>query len=344
MKIVRLFTLMLFSFLMLNSCLQFDTLLTTARNYDETNQTCLVSSDDGYLYRSYAIRGATTLGASKIEKVNINTGVATTILGSGNLNVTDGIGLAAEFKQITALAFIPGSPQKLLVGDYCTLREVNLSTLQVTTKAGASGNCASDTNGTGTAARFTSVRGLVVSGTTLLVATSNQIKQVSLSTYTVSSYIGSSTAGDTDGVGTSASITPLNMTKLGNIIYLMDSAKKIKKISLNDLSVTTIVGQTISGTTYNSQDGVGTNATLLFSNMNALSSDNNNYLYFTESQKIRRLNLTTYQVTTILNSYGQDEDIDSTDLGLARIFRPSGLVFTNQGLFVSTLYGIRRLK
>jgi len=334
----------LFLSISLSSCLEFDTLLNTImRNYDKTTQTIIVESDDGFLYRSFAVRGVTANSSSKIEKIDINTGVNTTILGSGNLATTDGIGLAAEFKKITAMAFVPGSPQKLIIGDNCSLREVNLSTLQVTTKAGLSDTC-NDLNGVGTAARFANVRGIIVSGTTLFVATANQIKQVDLATYTVSSYIGSDTAGDTDAIGPAAAITPYGMTKLGDFIYLLDGAQKIKKISTVDLSVTTIAGQSVSGTEYNSQDGVGTSATLLIKSINAATTDNSKYLYFTENQKIRKLNLITNEVSTIIDSYNWDEDINSNQLSQAKVYRPCGIVFTNKGLFISNLYGVRRLK
>lgn len=151
MKYLRL--IFYFSFIFTTSCFDFASLVKNVLLFESTTPSMITSSDDGFIYRSFSNASRNGNISTKIERIDLNTGTASHILGSNSSVITNGIGLSARFKSITTLLFVPGSPRKLFVGDYCTIREVNLSTLQVTTVAGDA-TCISDTDGTGTAAKF----------------------------------------------------------------------------------------------------------------------------------------------------------------------------------------------
>jgi len=346
-NIIRLIIILSFG-ITATSCLDYKSVLNSLglmpdpQNDSVLDHNSVMTSSNSYLYRAFNLNPISRGYPAQIEQINLTTKSRTTILGSGNGNSLDGVGLSAEFFEIEAMVYIPGSPEKLIVGDWCTIREVNLSTLNVTTVAGTTGVCV-EQNGIGTAATFELIRGLAVSGTTLYIATANQIKQMDLITYSVSSFAGSDTKGDLDGVGAAAALYPARMTLVGNNLYILDFNLKIKRIGILDASVTTVAGQSGVGTN-NSIDGTGTTATIDITNVSGLTSDGFKNIFWTENQKIRSLDTTTNIVKTILNSTAKPQDIDSTNLSDAKVYNPSGIHFTDLGIFISNEYGVRILK
>jgi len=307
----------------------------------------LVSSDTK-LYKAYNSQDSYKGYPIQIAEIDMTTKQLTNTFGTGQFGYDDGMsganeGAVATFNEIEAMVFLPGPPNRLLIGDYCLLREINLSTTAVTTLAGSNSTC-SDLDGTGTSAQFNRIVGLAVSGTTLFVATSTQVKRVDLNSYTVTSFAGSNTAGDLDGVGTLAAIQPMRMTIIENNLYILDANSKIKRISIVDGTVTTLAGQAGLGSN-GSVDGNGTAATFNFSNTHHLTSDGLGFIFWTEEQKIRKMNIFTQEVKTIIDSSNMREDINSSSsLGQAKVFNPSGILFSNQGLYISNEWGIRLIK
>lgn len=83
-----------------------------------------VVSDGSFLY-------VTDSGARKIKKIDSN-GTVSTIVGSGSATPVDGIGTAAALASPMAMAY-DAARNSLIVKDASVIREVNLTTLQVTT-------------------------------------------------------------------------------------------------------------------------------------------------------------------------------------------------------------------
>jgi len=323
-----------------SGCLFSNIIIQTLSLQEDTIPTRL-AYDGQYYYRSLPVR-TTTGQTNRIERVDKTTGVASIVLGSGSFSQVDGIGTAATFSKIRALVAVSGTTyNKLFVGDSCKIREVNLTSLQVTTVAG-SGMCA-DTDGIGTAAEFEEVLALTADDSYIYIGTTGKIRKMNLTTYEVTTLAGSA-SGDVDGIGSSAQISPMSgLTKIGQNLYFLDTYIKIKKLSLNDNTVTTIAGQ--NGPTYSdSVDGPVSTATFQFDIVNDMTSDGVNFLFFTEYYKIRKMNLTTLEVTTVLNSSNRYEDVDSNDISNAKAFAPSGILFNEHGLFFSNIYGIRVLQ
>lgn len=125
-------------------------------------------------------------GNNRIRKIVAASGVVTTLAGTGTAGSADNVvGTSATFSEPAGIKIDP-TDSLLYVNNMAghTIRKIELSgTNTVTTIAGAAGS-ASDTNGTGTAARFSSPTGLAISptGATLYIAeqTNNKIRQINL--------------------------------------------------------------------------------------------------------------------------------------------------------------------
>src|SRR4029079_3196488 len=96
-----------------------------------------------------------------IRKIVVATGEVTTLAGSaGAPGSANGLGAAARFSSPAALAIAGGFALVADTGNH-TIRRVDLSTGQTTTLAGSPG-APGDSNGVGTAAHFSSPRGVAL--------------------------------------------------------------------------------------------------------------------------------------------------------------------------------------
>ena len=211
----------------------------------------------------------------------------------------------------------------LIVGN--SIREVSLTSSHVNTIA----------NG------FNNPADLIVSGLVLYVADkgSHKIKQVDLSTGTVSDLVGGGNPNHLDGIGTGAYFnSPTGITTDGINLYVADSANHvIRKIIISTGQVSTIAGQV--GTS-GSSDGIGSNAS--FNGPEGLAI-HGSVLYVSEKvgNRIRQIDLTKKEVSTLAGSGTQA----STDgIGLSASFnQPRGIVYHRGNLFVNDQYTIRRI-
>jgi len=200
-------------------------------------------------------------GNSTIRKVEILTGVVTTLAGSAGLNgAADGTGAAARFNNLHGIT-TDGTNLYVTDTDNCTIRKIVIATGSVTTVAGSAGlHGASD--GTGMAARFNTPSGMTTDGANLYVADTynNTIRIIVIATGDVTTLAGSAElSGSTDGASTSALFYhPHGMTTDMVNLYVADALNHtIRKIALASGDVTTLAGSAgLSGST----DGTGTAA------------------------------------------------------------------------------------
>ncbi len=147
-----------------------------------------------------------------IRKIVISTGVVTTLAGTaGSSGSIDGTGSAARFFSPNG-GGVTTDGTNLFVADSFnyTIRKIVISTGVVTTLAGTAGNPIS-TDGTGSAAGFTTLNGITTDGTNLFVATdgntilvnnpvSNSTRRVVISTGVVTTLVLTGSSGiTTDG-------------------------------------------------------------------------------------------------------------------------------------------------
>jgi sugar lactone lactonase YvrE len=156
-----------------------------------------------------------------IRKIEMATGVVTTLAGSGSYGNTDGVGTAASFGYP---AGITTDGTNLYVADTYnhSIRKIEIATGAVTTLAGGSfGNA----DGVGDTASFNRPSGITTDGHYLYVSdTSNQrIRKIDLATGAVTSLAGSD-RGYANGTGAQAKFyDPRGITTDGRSLFVVDT-------------------------------------------------------------------------------------------------------------------------
>lgn len=202
-----------------------------------------LSPDGSKLYvadaLSHVIRVVTTLD-----------GVVTTLAGSGTAAEQDGLGVLASFNLPVGVAVSPDG-LKLYVTDNGgnTLRVVLTANGDVTTLAGSGANA--DVDGFGLNAKFSRPAGVAVSpdGTKVYIVESggNKLRVVATATGQVSTIAGS-TAGELDGLGTSAQFNSprgVAVSPDGLKLYIVDfTGQRVRYVTVADGYVYTLAGRT----------------------------------------------------------------------------------------------------
>lgn len=192
---------------------------------------------------------------NKIRKIEIATGVVTTLAGNGSDSDADGTGAAASFDSPRGIT-TDGTHLYVADSDNNKIRKIEMETGVVTTLAG--NNSYGDDDGTGAAASFNFPRGITTDGAYLYVADTwnDKIRKIEISTGVVSTLAGSGSSGSADGIGTAAQFySPAGITTDGANLYVADAINhKIRKIEVATGVVTTLAGSDSIG----SADGVGT--------------------------------------------------------------------------------------
>lgn len=252
-----------------------------------------------------------TMQGCDLGMTDSTTVTVTTYAGSGAAGVTDTIGIAAEFK----IPFgVTTDGENLFVSDQNnhTIRMIDIATAEVTTLAGLAG-VSGTLDGVGTAARFKDPWGVTTDGTSVFVADEGNetIRQVNIATGTVTTLAGeANSVSHVDGTGSVARfVKPRGITTDGVNLYVSEFASHtIRKVVISTGVVTTIAG---SVDTSGTLDGTGTDA--LFKSPTGVVTDGTN-LYVTDGNNytIRKIDLSTYEVTTLAGQagvYGGDDGI-----------------------------------
>jgi DNA-binding beta-propeller fold protein YncE len=187
------------------------------------------------------------------------------------------------------------------------IRQIDLSTAATTTFAGIGTALAAALgyeDGIGTVSRFNSPYGIDISpdGVFALDADARIIRKVVISTRSVSSLVGSSSSGNTDGIGTVSKFnnpTDVSISPNGLFALVADASNnRIRQVDISSASVTTLAGS--SGGNAN---GIGTNV-MFASPVGVDISPNGDFALVTESsgRRIRRLEISTATVTPLAGS------------------------------------------
>lgn len=268
-----------------------------------------------------------------IRKIVIATGAVTTLAGTAGANaLTNGTGAAARFDAPYGIAYTDGN---LYVADYNNhvIRKIVASTGVVTTLAGDGVNA--NTDGTGLAAQFSYPAALATDGTNLYVAGSSTIRQIVIATGVVTTLAGDGTSAYLDGTGTAAHfgwITGLAVLD-GNLYATDDQYSNIRKIVISTGVVTTLAGT--SGES-GFLDGVGTAAR--FNMPTGISVGSGSTLYVSDSinNSIRKINVSTGAVTTVIGSMEDHLDRTGSVATAAAIAHPTCVLYDSTlGIFTA---------
>ena len=258
---------------------------------------------------------------------------------------TDGIGSAARFHTPIGACVTPDGT-KLFVGDSTRhiIREITISTANVTTVAGASLSSGT-TDGDGSDARFNSPRGCTVdpTGTYVYIADfdNHNIRRMTTTTpYTVTTIAGTGSSGSANGNGTAASFNnpwSVLIDNNGTNLYVADTSNHLirKIVASSPFAVTTLAG---SDGVPGNENGTGTAAQ--FNNPRFLaidSTDTNLYVTDFGSYLIRKIVVATQVVSTLAGS-GVEATIDGTGTG-ASFDNPQGITIdsTDTNLYVTEM-------
>lgn len=286
-------------------------------------------------------------GNRVIRRIDMATGVVTTLAGSGLAGSKDGTGTGATFSTPNGITtdgislFVADSGNNRirkitpLTG---TLSAMTSANAQVTTLAGT--GSLSPTAGspwdspTGTTATIRSPYGITTDGTSLYVTDgSNRLRKIDIATSAVTTLAGSGAYSSTDGTGTAASfyrphgiaITPDNTT-----LYVADSGTNvIRKVVITSGVVSTFMGPGFTfTTTYPGQ----------FHNPNGISiSADGSQLFVADTSKNRILQVDLTKTTnnvTVLAGSGTVGSLDA--IGALATFRlPNGIVVSGANVYVS---------
>jgi len=279
-----------------------------------------------------ALMGGSIQGTS-LNLTSTNATVTTFAGSAGLTGSTNGTGTAARFSYPYGMTT---DGTNLFIADSYnhTIRKIVISTGAATTLAGSAGISGS-TDATGSTARFSSPEGITTDGINLFIADSynHTIRKIVISTGAVTTLAGSAgISGSTDATGSTARFSsPEGITTDGINLFVADYGNHtIRKIVISTGVVTTLAGSAgVSG----SADGAGSTARF-FRPFGITTDGNNLYIADRDNYTIRKLVISTAEVTTIAGSAGLSGSTDGTGTA-ARFYAPIGITTDGVNLFVA---------
>lgn len=243
----------------------------------------------------------------------------------------------------SALASSSSSSTTSLLGG--TIQGRALNPTAVTTFAGDTSGTGGSSDGTGTAARFSSPCCITTDGTNLFVTdrTNHTIRKIVIATGVVTTLAGTAgVSGSNDGTGAAAQFSyPRGITTDGTNLFVTDTLNhNIRKIVIATGVVTTLAGT--AGVTGNSD---GTGAAAQFDYPRGITTDGTNlFITDTLNHTIRKIVISTGVVTTIAGTAGVTGISDGTSTA-ARFNNPIGITTDGTNLFVgdTSNYTIRKI-
>lgn len=263
-----------------------------------------------------------------------------TAIGDGAAGFADGAFDEAEFQQPQGLALTPDG-QTLYIADTRNdaIRRADLASGQVTTVAGT-GQQLDRLPIPGALAKGTALSspwGLTVQGNTLYIAMAgiHQIWAMDITAGTIGVYAGTSREGIQDGARANQATLaqPSGLTSNAGALFWVDpesSSVRSLPITGSDNDVQTLVGTGLFD--YGDKDGVGKAAKLQHPQGIALGN-NELFVADTYNHKVRRVDLTTHEVTTLAGS-GTRGWKDGPG-GSAEFDGPSGIGYANGMVYVA---------
>ncbi len=219
--------------------------------------------------------------------------------------------------------------------DLIALSGLDDTNATVSTVAG-NGN-ASTTNGTGSAAEFSSMDKITTDGKHLYVAeySSHVIRKIDIATTQVTTLAGiAGSSGYVDDTGTAAKFNaPTGITTDGTHLYVADkSNNRIRKIVISTRVVTTLAGN--ATTAFQNGEGIAAG----FNLPEGITTDGTNlFVADTGHNAIRKIDLTNNNLVSTLAGDNTSGITDETG-SLARFNLPRGITTDGTSLFVADYY------
>jgi len=192
--------------------------------------------------RSFMVYASPTIvytGTAAVNRVDLSNGTYITVAGSSSRGTLDGIGTAAAFNSIVG-GGLWLNYMLALDGMNCNLRQIDLATRTVVTVLGGACGFA---EGTGLAARIRYPTDIVISQDVAYIADAGnyRIRAVALTTMSTTTLVGNGVGGNTDGVGTAASVDPRYLAlSADQTILFVKTVSLVRLIRLSSGQISTV--------------------------------------------------------------------------------------------------------
>lgn len=318
---------------LLASC-DFSTFLNN-NEIDDSNVPRPLAFDNNQIYFTNHLR--------QVQRYDLITQHSQIILGDGGDSYYEGQGLSSGFVNIRDLSVATLTGElNLIVADQCRLRAVRLSDMATRSLAGTA-VCA-DQEGPVVSTNLNFINSAIFINDIGYVLTETSIHTLDLSSQMIARVAGASTPGDSDGPGTVARFRAVGgMTRIGSSLYFFSNGSKLRAFDTLTGQLTTVLAAGVSQGPV-SIDGVGAAASLDVNDSTKLSSDGERYIFFTERHKVRRLDLQTLEVATLVGEEKRTGDVLGETLSDSSFYAAKGVVFTSRGLVVRSFESLWLLK
>ena len=302
--------------------------------------------------RTAGASAGTTLIGGSIQGIELTlSGIVTTIAGpaagSADNGSTDGTGNDARFYQPFGMMTDGINLYIVEYGNH-KIRKLVLASREVTTFAGPPAGTVesgSTDNATPSNARFNLPLGITTDGPNFYVADwgNHKIRKIVISTGEVTTFAGSASgsSGSADNAtGTSATFqNPMGITTDGTNLYVAEASNnKIRKIVIDNGTVTTLAGPAAGSAANTVGDTDGTGNAARFRWPAGITTDGTNlYVADGENHQIRKIVIDIGTVTTLVGPAAGSQDNDSTDGtgNAARFYGPIGITTDGTYLYVT---------
>jgi sugar lactone lactonase YvrE len=281
------------------------------------------------------------MDGQRVRRLDRATKRVTTIAGTGERGYSGdgGPALAAALNMPHELQFDAAGDLYIADRDSHTIRRIDMKTGIITTAAGTG---VAGFSGDGGRARAAQLRGphcLIADGDTLLICDvgNHRIRRLHLRTGLLDTYAGTGEAKPTPE-GAPAAGTPLNGPRAlarapnGDLYLALREGHAVYRIDGRSQTLHRVAGTGEKG--FTGDGGPALEATVSGPKGLAYAPEGALYIADTENHAIRRVDLTSGKITTVLGT-GQPGDGPEPDSRRCRLSRPHGLLVTPDGLLVA---------
>lgn len=276
---------------------------------------------------------------SVIREVNLSTGDISTVAGNGTAGYSGdgGAATSAELNDPTGLAFDSSGDMYISDCGADVVREVGVSSGDISTIAGSGTSGYTGDGGPATSAQLDCPQGLAVdsSGDVFIADSGNSaVREVSSSSSDISTVAGNGTQGDSGigGLATSAEIGSPQAIVLDSSgdIFIADSGDyEVWEVVASSGDIFSVAGNGYSS--YSGDGASGTGAQLQNPSGVAMTSSGNVDFTDTQNNVVRQLNVSTGHVSTIAGTGVAGYSGDGGLATSAELNQPTGIFIDSSG-------------
>ncbi len=281
------------------------------------------------------------LGNDAIRKVNVLTGIITTVAGTGSNGYTGDGGPATAAKLKNPQDVSVAANGDLYIADTANhvIRKVSAATGIITTVAGSGSAGNTGDGGAATSAKLRSPAGVVVAanGDLYIGDTGNdRVRKVTAATGIITAFAGNGTAGYL-GDGAAATAARLNAPQglalaANGDLYIADTGNHaVRKVSVATGNISTYAGTGTAG--FLGDGGAATSARLSSPQAVSLNATGDLYIADTGNNRIRRVQAASGTITTIAGTGTAGTTGDGGPATAARLSSPRGVTVSATGAY-----------